>query len=120
MLLGAAMGAGSKPQGVHVLPVTSASTLCAFLVAGACPPLENAPRIEVLAAARALHGLAFRVRTQQRPFARGAQLAVYARDLPQAQGAQLAWVRNRPPNRSARLVPRAHARPSLPSAPRRW
>ena len=50
MLLGAAMGAGSKPQGVHVLPVTSASTLCAFLVAGACPPLENAPRIEVLAA----------------------------------------------------------------------
>ena len=94
------MGAGSKPQGVHVLHVTSASTLCASRVAGACPPLTNAPRIEVLAAGgdpRALHGLKFYVRTQERPQTRGAQLAVYARDIPQAAGAQaqLAWVRKR-------------------------
>jgi hypothetical protein len=88
------------PQGVHVLNVTSASTLCASLVAKACPPLPNAPRIDVIAAngdPRALHGLKFQVHTQERPFARGAQLAVYARDVPQAAGAQaqLAWVRNR-------------------------
>lgn len=133
-LLGA-MFANSKAQGVHVLHVTSASTLCASLVAAACPPLKNAPRIEVLAARgdpRALHGLKFYVRTQERPQARGAQLATYARDIPQAAGAQaqLAWVRcahcNRPSRSrfSSRLLtpnsaPLSPVRRSCPTAARR-